>query len=161
MGGAHTLTTLTSNSSSALDPAGSSPAGEEPLYLGIRAGTWLKTASITALFVLLFWPNLRRLWEKTNPFTGEPNWGHAIAIPFIGLYYLYINRDRLRAAPARPAWAGLVIALLGILVFGYGIWPGQNDWFKDVGMVITLFGIVTLLCGWEVMKTAWFPIALL
>ena len=41
------------------------------------------------------------------------------------------------------------------------IWPLQNDWFKDLGMVVTLFGVVTLLCGWQVMKTAWFPIAFL
>ena len=41
------------------------------------------------------------------------------------------------------------------------IWLFKNDWFKDVGMVIALFGIVALVCGWNVMKIAWFPIAFL
>ena len=96
-----------------------------------------------------------------SPLTGEANWGHAIVIPFIGLYYLYINRDKLKAAPVRTAWSGAGIMVGGILLFAYGIFPGQNDFVKDFGMVVTLFGVVTLLCGWAVMKTAWFPIAFL
>jgi exosortase len=67
------------------------------------------------------------------------------------------------------ALAGMVVALnwglatmiFGLLFFGYGIWPGQNDYFKDLGMVCTLFGVVLTLCGWEVMKVAWFPIVFL
>lgn len=133
----------------------------EPFLLGVSRSSWLKVITVVALFSLLFWPNLRRLWDKTNPFTGEPNWSHAIFIPLVGLYYLWVNREQLRAAKVKPAWSGLGIALFGILFFGYGIYPGQNDWFKDIGMVIALFGIVTLLCGWAVMRIAWFPIVFL
>jgi exosortase len=56
---------------------------------------------------------------------------------------------------------GVGTLLYGMLIYGYGIWPGQNDFVKDFGMVITLFGVVLTLCGWEVMKIAWFPIAFL
>ena len=49
----------------------------------------------------------------------------------------------------------------GILAYNWAIYPGQNDWFKDLGMVETLFGAVALLCGWKVMKIAWFPIVFL
>ena len=155
------MTTLTSDSSVPTDRPALTALDNEPRLLGLRAQTLLKVASIAFLFCLLFWPNLRRLWDKTNPFTGEPNWGHAPFVPFVGLYYLFINRERLQAARVKTAWEGLAIALFGILFFAYGIWPGQNDFFKDVGMVITLFGIVTLLCGWQVMKIAWFPIVFL
>jgi exosortase len=66
-------------------------------------------------------------------------------------------------------WAGLALVLdwgLGTLVAGlllsaYGIYPGQNDFVWDVGMVVTLFGIVLTMCGWQVMRIAWFPIAFL
>jgi hypothetical protein len=54
----------------------------------------------------VFWPNLRRLWDKTNPFYGEPNWGHAICVPIIGLYYLYANRDELLRQTVRVRWRG-------------------------------------------------------
>lgn len=110
---------------------------------------------------LAFWPNLRRLWLKTNPFYGEPNWGHAIIVPIVGLYYLYTNREQLTKARIKTSWWGLIPLLGGMLLYAWGIWPGQNDYFKDLGMVITLFGVVQLLCGWDVMKIAWFPIAFL
>lgn len=54
---------------------------------------------------------------------------------------------------------GIGSLVFGLLTFAYGIWPGQNDFVKDIGFVITLFGIVLTLCGWQVMKVAWFPIA--
>lgn len=166
--------------------------------------------------VLTFRFNLVRLWLKTNPFTGEPNWGHSICIPFIGLYYLYLNREELLKLKVKPLLAGnfsrarfisaglciaaglvamvvgprilaaqasrfhemgqalavlgvMVLALdwglamlfAGLLTFAYGIWPGQNDFVKDFGMVMTLFGVVLTLCGWRVMRIVWFPIVFL
>lgn len=179
---------------------------------------------------MLFWPNLRRLWDKTNPIYGEANWGHAICIPIIGLYYLYVNREKLvqeesgrramgeqtglrvwglltvalllplvllheeagkfflpaaavsgllilvslplclvrqtrslidQANDHSAGWFGGFIMVFGIAVFQYAIFPGQNDFLKDLGMVITLFGVVLALTGWSVMKVAWFPIAFL
>lgn len=56
---------------------------------------------------------------------------------------------------------GAVLMVDGLLVFGFGIFPGQNDYLKDLGMVITLFGVTTLLAGWAVMRVAWFPIVFL
>jgi exosortase len=56
---------------------------------------------------------------------------------------------------------GVGSLVFGLLTFGYGIWPGQNDYVKDLGLIITIFGIVLTLCGWQVMRTAWFPIAFL
>jgi exosortase len=191
----------------------------EPTWMGLTYTIWLKISIVAGLFAWLFYtPCLRRLWQKTNPFTGEPNWGHAIVIPVVGLYYLYLNRDELLAARAKPLlgnnfskgrlvgglitiglgaalyfaapmvpgigslveyaraaaaaigalgalaivldW-GLGTLIFGLLVFGYGIFPGQNDWVKDFGMIVTLFGVVLTLCGWRVMKTAWFPILFL
>ena len=93
--------------------------------------------------------------------TAKPNWGHAVCIPIVGLYYLYINRDELLKQPARPAWTGLLVTLVGLAAFAYGIWPGQNQFFQGCAMILTLFGIVLMLSGWQIMKFAWFPIAFL
>jgi exosortase len=128
---------------------------------GLPRAVWVKTGILTVLICGVFWPNLVRLWAKTNPFYGEPNWGHSICVPLIGLYYLFVNREALLSAPRRTSWSGLVFMLGGLLIYGYGIWPGQNDFVKDFGMVVTLFGVVLMLCGWAVMKIAWFPIVFL
>jgi exosortase len=194
------------------------PDEPEALYCGVTLTTWLKTLIIAALFVATFRFDLRRLWDKTNPIYGDANWAHAIFIPIIGLYYLYLNREELQRAPVEPLLAGKfsrargigaaaclavgvflylvgprlvpqvmlqapikiagielmilggLVALLdwgiglflfGLLIFQYGIWPGRNDWTSDAGVVVTLFGLVLLLCGWKVMRIAWFPIVFL
>jgi exosortase len=137
-------------------------AADDPLVGGLAVSSWLSIGIIVILFCATFWSNLWRLWLKTNPINGaDVNWQHAIIIPLVGLYYLYANREPLLAAQRKPGWFGAVITLGGILLFGYGIWPGQNDFVKDFGMVITLFGVVALLAGWGVMRIAWFPIVYL
>src|SRR4051812_42515708 len=130
-------------------------------YYGLSSDAWMRIGVLALLMIGLFWPNLRRLWLKTNPISGEANWGHAFFVPLIGIYYLYLNRDALLKARVRTAYEGLAIMVGGLLIFGYGIWPGQNDFIKDFAMVVTLFGLVTFMCGWEVMKIAWFPIVFL
>ncbi|MFI5378779.1 MAG: exosortase/archaeosortase family protein [Tepidisphaerales bacterium] len=265
-------------------------------YLGLTAVVWTRIFIVVALMSALFWPNLRRLWLKTNLYSGENNWLHSPFVPALGLYYLYLNRDALlnarrqndwslrgkalaswaqfqvmllgvlffvrvytwpllaararyvvagipfllgavalwlalwstatrsfRArrqlprhsqtpkqagagepmpepagpqAPGRPVldyrrpdsdgqvassailrdslrdtfssladrssqWFGLYTLLWGLVFYAWGIWPGQNDFFKDAAMVVVLFGVTLILAGWRVMKTAWFPILFL
>jgi exosortase len=122
---------------------------------------WKKIAVIAGLMALVYWPNLRRLWLKTNPISGDANWGHSIFVPLAGLYYLYLNREELLKEPIRTSWAGLGVMLFGILLSAYGIYPGRNDFVWDCGMVWTLFGVVLFLCGWRVMRVAWFPVLFL
>ncbi|MCP9861379.1 exosortase/archaeosortase family protein [Cyanobium sp. Cruz-8H5] len=188
----------------------------QPKYGGITLSGWLTILSITGLMVVIFWYNLTRLWWKTNPINGEGEWGHAIVVPLIGLYYLFLNRDDLLKAEVKPLlltgshtgrfWGaggvllaavfaylagpvlvpgqadilekagfglaglallvlllnwGIAMTVFGLFFFAVAIWPVQNDYFKDLGMVATLFGVVLTLCGWQVMKIAWFPIAFL
>lgn len=56
---------------------------------------------------------------------------------------------------------GLGTLIFGLLLSAYGIYPGKNDFVWDFGMIVTIFGVVLLTCGWAVMKIAWFPIAFL
>lgn len=328
------MTTQTTSSVSTLGgsplPLGYAADADDSRLFGLPVVVWLKIAVIALLMGALYWANLSRLWLKTNPFTGQGNWEHAIVIPLIGIYYLYVWRDQLLGhvkpdpdahrwslpgiwalllgvplllalaihpvllagpggsagqegfdaasflrefadgglskllpvvagviavagaaaayvyvkrqeltypatqvwldnvwhglgawltamtffwgsfffvvvlVPARfesvvrmaaygiavigvaglahiafwgksklwrqrydailansSAWFGAFLMLWGILFSFWGIYPGQNDFFKDIGMVVALFGVVTLLAGWRVMKTAWFPVVFL
>lgn len=209
---------------------------ETPLYLGLSKAVWLRIGAIAGLMAIVFWPNLRRLWLKTNPISGEANWGHAVFVPIAGLYYLYVNREELlgmrpvqlrsrqltmaavwgmmqfmvwgviaymfvyvrdffvhasvvglsfgaitfalgwrlhvmtsarqitlvdRLWNSSAQWYGVYILIWGLLFYQYGIYPGQNDMFKDYGMIITLFGVTLAAGGWPVMRVAWFPILFL
>jgi exosortase len=137
------------------------PGGEDGLSRVDWKSFWIKTGIIAGLFLLAFWPNFRRLWLKTNPISGEANWGHAIAVPLIGIYYLYTNRTELFRLKSTPSWTGLPVLCIGVLTWAYGIWPGRQDVISDFGILVSMVGVVALVCGWGVMRIAWFPIAFL
>jgi exosortase len=147
--------------SSLLSRSEMSERPNDQVVYGLTLEAWVKILILTPLFIALYWLVLRWLWDKTNPIYGEANWGHAICIPVVGLYYLYINREDLLKQPVKPAWSGLAVTVLGIAAFAWGIWPGQNQFFQGCAMILTLFGVVLLLNGWRVMKFAWFPIVYL
>jgi hypothetical protein len=152
----------TETESTALEAAALAALAEPPHGQTLSPAAWVQIGVLTALFVCSFYDaSLRRLWLKTNPFFGEPNWSHAICVPIVGLYYLYARRREVLETPVKVCWTGVPILVAGLLIFGYGIWPGQNDFLKDVGMVVTLFGLVSFLLGWQMMRIAWFPIAFL
>jgi exosortase len=188
-------------------------------WLGLPLRAWLMAAFLAVAFTALYWTSLRRLWIKTNPFNGTDDWPHAVFVPIVGLYYLYLNLDDLLKAKVRPLLGGdfykgrLISAaallasgvmfiyvlprlpgpfanyageigtlgkgfvglaafvlvfdwgigtlLAGLLTYAYGIYPGANDFIKDVGMVMSLFGAVLTIVGWDVMRITWFPLAFL
>ena len=196
-----------------------------PVLFGLSKGAWLQIGLVAVAFAALYWPNLWRLWAKTNPIYGvdKDNWSHSVLVPVIGLYYLYLNRETLLNTPVKPLLAGhfkdnparwigggvtLAVGLIGLLVLSllgsatigatmslyasallvlvaatgllailldwglgtlvcgmllaaYGVEPGRNDYLKDMGMIMTLFGVVLTLGGWGVMRIAWFPIVFL
>ena len=132
--------------------------GAEP---ALSTEAWVKLAVLTPLFVALYWVVLRWLWDKTNPINGEANWGHAICIPFVGLYYLYINREDLLAQPVEPLLAGRfgdkwrLYPALGMLVVGGLVWVVARTTSLDVegmlsfcGMMLGIFGALVLFLDW-------------
>lgn len=140
---------------------GGEGAAPEVRYMGLTMKSWTQIVILGGLFALTFLVCLRRLWLKTNPISGDPNWSHAVCVPVIGIYYVYANRNALLKQKAKPSWLGLPVVFLGLLTFVWGIYPGQNDFAKDAGMIVTLFGLTAYLVGWQMMRVLWFPILFL
>jgi exosortase len=134
--------------------------------VSVRPITWANLIVLAGAFGALFWINLARLWQWTNPSSGDPNWGHSLFIPLISLAYLLDRRDRLKQTPVRPAPGGLLVILSGIAVFVAGIGVSANfaqfgPYLQDLGMLTTLFGCVLAVFGWKMVRVALFPIAYL
>jgi exosortase len=131
-----------------------------------RPITWVHLLVLAAAFGSLFWVNLHRLWQWTNPSSGDPNWGHALFIPLISLAYLLEHRDRVKQTRARPAFSGLFVIFTGIALFVAGIGIGVSfaqfgPYLQDFGMLVTLLGCVLAIFGWPMVRVAAFPIAYL
>ena len=138
----------------------------QPITAPISPVTWKHLLLLAAAFAGLYWMNLQRLWQWTNPSSGDPNWGHAFFIPLISLAYLLEHRDRLKKTPVQPSSAGLLFIAGGIALFICGIGIGANfvqfgPYVQDVGMLTTLFGTVLSVLGWQIVRVSIFPIAYL
>jgi exosortase len=120
---------------------------------GLTGRVWARIAIIAGLMIALFWPILLELLRKTNPFREHQNWGHAIFVPLIGLYYLYLNRQELLAAasapqrrrgrpgvwPALAAWLLLQAALCGLVFVAFAyfrLWFHYNSGLVLLGLVL-------------------------
>jgi exosortase len=144
-------------------PSATAPAGRalttasQPQWLGLSTESWVKIAILGPLFVAVYWLVLRWLWDKTNPIYGEANWGHAICIPIVGLYYLYINRDELLRQPVEPLLLGKFTSpwrlrpALGMIAIGTAAWLLGSDpsgFISAGGAALGVFGLLVLLLDW-------------
>jgi len=147
-------------------------AGDEPVYGGLALSTWLTIGIIALLMAATFWVDLRHLYLKTNPFTGEANWGHSVCIPLIGLYYLYLNRESLLAAKSQPLLVGgfdrarIISATLFIICGGLlALLPALpfmtrvpllnkivsiSAYVQALGQALAIFGALALLLNWSI-----------
>lgn len=156
--------------------AAQAPRGDMPQSLiSTRAWAWIAVLSI--LFIALHLTYLERLFRIVTKAEGDnffqllkdaigggswnPDWSHALVIPLISLYFIYLWRDRLLAAPVKINGWGLIILCFGLLSYTWWIFPGRNDMLQGYSMIIALFGLVLFLLGEHVMKVVWFPIAYL
>jgi len=123
--------------------------------------TTLQVTVVTGLLVVLFWHVLVRLVTKWQ---SSEDWSHGFIIPLFSLYYLYIRRDSLPAAltdrSLLPRLAGAALLILAYLVYLRAT-VARIDYPKNVALVMSIMGIVLMVCGWPIARWGWFAIAFL
>jgi len=142
--------------------------------LSPSAVLWL--AGLAALFITLHHVVIVRLLRVATNAKGDnifevlisaplsswnPDWSHAMVVPLISGYYIYIKRGVLRRAESRLYWPGLLVLFAGLLGYSFWIYPGRNDMFQGYSMILTLMGMALFLLGPAMLKTLWFPIVYL
>ncbi len=85
---------------------------------------------------------------------------HGFLVPFISLYFVWRQRNALRAAPGGSSLQGVlwVLGALGLQTFGTFL--GFRV-FTQISMVVMLTGLSLLLLGKARTRLLWFPIAFL
>lgn len=122
--------------------------------------SWAAAVQVLVLTVLcarVYWPSLDYM---VHTWQTDGNWSHGWLVPLFSLYFLGTQRERLRAAPRGMNLAGLalMIASLGVYYLAASL---QFSYPQRLTIVPFLMGLVLLLCGWPVLRIAWFPIAYL
>lgn len=154
-------------------PALPAPGRPRSTFLGLSGFAWLQVGIVAALFLLVYWSNLWRLWQKTNLINGtaKDDWSHSMLVPVIGLYYLWLRRDELLSRPVRPLLpttlnrprllGGTVLLVGGLaLWFGFGVEAVQDalasiplvgslvPYFAGLGLGAASLGVLVLLLDW-------------
>ncbi len=122
----------------------------------------LRTGLLVVAFVAAFWelldfipPNYGML---VYAWVYESDWSHGPLIPLFSVYLVYLKWEQVRRCPIRHAWVGLWILLAGLAVYtwvlsGYLLFA----YAKPAAMMLTLLGIIVLLCGVPVLRYVWLP----
>ncbi len=120
-----------------------------------------KAALVAVAFVATFWnlldfiPPFGRL---VHAWVYELDWSHGPLIPLFSAYLIYLKWDQIRTCPIRFAWVGAPLMLGGLLLFVAAL-SGvvKFAYAQDLSMMITLLGVIILLCGLPVLWHAWVP----
>ena len=139
---------------------------------------WVWVAVVSALFVGLFHHVIVRILRVATNAPGDdllevlvgifnsffngkswnPDWSHALVLPFISVYYVYSKRHHLAATPMRVYWPGLVVLLFGLGSYIFWVYPGRNDMIQGYSMIICALGVVLFLLGPRALAILWFPV---
>ncbi len=126
----------------------------------------LKAGAVAVLFVAVFWP----LFDFIPPdfgalvyaWTHEMDWSHGPMIPVFSAYLVYQFWDQIKRCPIRNTWLGAPIMLIGLALYQLTLWQViPFGYTRELGMMITLLGVIITLCGLPVLYYAWLPWAYL
>lgn len=128
----------------------------EPVIIKGRYPT-LELCGLGMLFAWLYYATLRGLILDWH---ANPMYSHGYLIVLFSAYLLWERRSSLTSCLKVPSWAGLLILILGLVLFFSGA-TAEEDFVERVSLPLTLFGLPYFLCGREVARLIWFPVAYL
>jgi exosortase len=81
---------------------------------------------------------------------------YCVFVPVISGYLIYMQWEKIAAAPINPSNTGLAIILIGVLSYWFGMRAG-NQYFGYLAVQLLLAGVVLWLWGWAVFRLLLFP----
>lgn len=90
----------------------------------------------------------------------DENYSHGFLIPLVSGYLVWQRLDDLKEVEFRPSVLGLVVALLGLVLFLFGMLAGESFTMR-FSMLVVLAGAILYGYGAGLMKAVAFPFAYL
>ena len=104
---------------------------------------WIKVGLLVAAFVFVYsrvMPLLIRTWSRDD-------YSHGFLVPIIALYFIWVDRKRLRSLIIQPnILGGLPLTLLGSLMLMIGNIGGVVI-FQELSLIIIIPGLILTLLG--------------
>lgn len=120
-------------------------------------GSVLAAGAAVVSFCVLYWPTLRRLAQD---WLTDDNYSHGLLIVPLSLYFAWERRGRLQGLERRPAAAGFLIVVVGLLLLTAGL-LGAELFLSRVSLLFVIAGTVLFMLGWPALRVLAFPIVFL
>jgi exosortase len=134
--------------------AGGAPsaAAEPKVQLPLAAIGWF-----LALLTVLYYPVLKIMVSEW--FTDE-TMGHALFVPLTAAYLIWLDRERIMAAPVKRCWPALILVFWGFCQMLAGF-MGAEFFTARTAFLIAAVGILWTIAGTAVLRTLVFPLFIL
>jgi exosortase len=89
-----------------------------------------------------------------------PDFSHGFLVPLFAAYLVWEKRQVLSCTKIAPAWSGIAVMVLGLVVLLLGIY-GSELFLSRVSLLILLAGLVLCFGGWQLLKELRFALLVL
>ena len=118
---------------------------------------WLPGLVVLAALVLAYWTVLEGMVEQ---WLHNEDYSHGILVVPVAVYLAWRKRKELKKATVRSDGRGLFMLFAAVAVFIVGE-LGAELFTTRVSLLVSVIGLVWLLCGLEVLKILSFPVGFL
>ena len=119
---------------------------------------WIRTGILLTVTILIYHSVMVGLYLS---WFNNHYYYHGFLIPVISIYILFRNRDRLRKTETNMDPYGIILAVLGIVIFLFAEFSYESFFLSSTSMIIFLMGGVLFFFGKEYLKLLLFPILFL
>ena len=122
------------------------------LELPVAAILWF-----LALLILLFLPVLKPM---VSEWINDETMGYAFFVPLVAGYVVWLDRERILAAPVKPCWPALALVVWGFCQMLLGF-LGAQFFLARTAFLIAIVGVIWTVAGTAVLRAMSFPLLLL
>jgi exosortase len=123
----------------------------------LRRLPWAGIVWFAALLIVCYAPVLNRLvWQWAT----DEDLGHGFFVPVVVAWIVWRRRATLMAIPVRPNYWGLALMAWGMAQMLLGA-IGAELFLARTAFVISLVGVIVVVCGIPVLRALSFPLFLL
>jgi exosortase len=120
------------------------------------AWPWISMAWFGALLIAVCFPVLRALAIQWN---DDADMSHGFFVPVVAAFIVWQRRDEILAIRPEPNWWGMALVVWGGLQLWLGVLAAEL-FVTRTAFVVTLIGVVWLLCGNRILRKVAFPLFL-
>jgi exosortase len=114
-------------------------------------------AALLAILIVSHWATFAHMADR---WAHDPQYSHGFVVPLFALVVLWSRRDMLKGMAWQPAWLGLPLMALGVVLRVVAV-ESDIEPLDSLSLLPTAFGTVLLVGGWSVLGWSWPALAFL